>query len=220
MTSEIIVICSDEKRIRVDLNLFPSAMLRMLARSEFKDCAETRIIYNSEQFLQEYRKYLPAFDDFFQIEKPLPPPQADVLTHALTLIWEKKESRDHWYSFDHVHNDKRIKIYSYVGVWTNTYSDWSGETDNNKQVRLNRADLKNFRVVITTEKINAKQRFGFIRHDNGNGAINSKDCQNAIPFDDTRSNIEFHTEMINYAMQQPSMQTFIADNIARFESVS
>lgn len=213
MTSEIVVICSDEKRIRVDLNLFPSMMLRALARSEFKDCAETRIIYDSEQFLQEYRKYLPAFDEFFQIEKPLS--QASPI-FALTLIWEKKESHDHWYSFDYEYEDKRIKIYSYVGVWTKTYNNVSGETDMIKLNILNRADLKNFRVVITTERI-IDRNFGLTRCNNGNGAINIKDCQNAISFDDERPNIEFHMEMIKYALQQPSMQAFIAENIERIE---
>jgi hypothetical protein len=62
--SAITVICSDGPRIRVDLNLFPSEILRSVARSEFADCDETPIIFDSTSFLTLYNSYLPSIHDY------------------------------------------------------------------------------------------------------------------------------------------------------------
>jgi hypothetical protein len=63
----ITVICSDGVRIRVDLNLFPSELLRKVARSEFADRNDVEILYDRVRFLKIYNKYLPQPDDYFQL---------------------------------------------------------------------------------------------------------------------------------------------------------
>ena len=63
----ITVECSDGVHIAVDLRLFPSEMLRQLARSEFADNKTTRIIFDSTTFNALYNKYLPSVEDYFQL---------------------------------------------------------------------------------------------------------------------------------------------------------
>ena len=64
---KITVLCSDDVHIAVDLRLFPSEMLRQLARSEFADNKTTRIIFDSATFNALYNQYLPSAADYFQM---------------------------------------------------------------------------------------------------------------------------------------------------------
>ena len=57
-------------KIRVDLNLFPSELLRGVIKSDFADRDEMEILYDSAQFMAIYKSYLPAPVDYFQLPAP------------------------------------------------------------------------------------------------------------------------------------------------------
>ena len=102
----ITVICSDGARIRVDLNLFPSELLRGVVKSDFADRDEMEILYDSAQFMAIYKSYLPAPADYFQLHAPA----------ALEVNDEIKIISYDGYSFKSGYEgrSKTSHIYSYI----------------------------------------------------------------------------------------------------------
>ena len=92
--SAIIVICSDDVRIRVDLNLFPSEMLR--AATNFADCYEMEIPYGSAAFLRYYESYLPPLHDYFQTAKK-PQVPIELRNYQCAILNELRQT--HTFSF-------------------------------------------------------------------------------------------------------------------------
>ncbi len=88
VAAEITVECSDGVRIAVDLRLFPSAMLRRLAKSEFKDRAQIRLMFDSQTFLAIYNAYLPNIRNYLDLPN-------EVCIADLAIIAEELESRDY-----------------------------------------------------------------------------------------------------------------------------
>ena len=109
--NEITVLCADGVCIQVDLNLFPSELLRRLAASDFADKNEVEIPYRADHFYEIYRKYLPAIEEYLQIA-PLHLPDS----HDLLFIKSTKYD-DYFYICYFIIDGKKYQMHTYAGFW-------------------------------------------------------------------------------------------------------
>ena len=110
-TNKITVVCADNTRIKVDLNLFPSEFLRRLAASDFADKKEVEIPYSADHFYKIYKKYLPAIEEYLQIASP-----QLIYSHDLLFI-RSTQYDDYFYIYHPTISGKKYQMYFYAGFW-------------------------------------------------------------------------------------------------------
>ena len=113
--NKITVLCADNIRIKVDLNLFPSELLRRLAASDFADKHEIEIPYRADHFYEIYRKYLPAVEEYLQIAPPVAEQQPLKATELMFIRSTRYD--DYFYTYHFAIDEKKYKMYCYAGFW-------------------------------------------------------------------------------------------------------
>lgn len=106
--NKILVKCSDLKIYNVDLNIFPSEMLRAIAKSPFADNKQVEILYDSSAFLEEYSKYLPPLQEYLGLpatEDEIIQKQGDLVIFDIAFLVYENDAIDSGESIEKKSNE-------------------------------------------------------------------------------------------------------------------